>query len=112
MPLWFRSCALLLAIATAASTADPVVQELFKQSRTKVLDNARRMPRYTCVETVSRSQYAPAPGNASNCQSLIAARRLLPGRGVPTFRDRLRLDVAVVDNSEIFSWAGAGKFET
>jgi hypothetical protein len=112
MHVALRTCALLVAAATAASTADPVVEELFKQTREKVLDNARRMPRYTCVETVSRAQYDPPRGGAASCQSVITMRKLVTSRGVPMFRDRLRLDVAVIDQSEIFSWAGAGKFET
>jgi hypothetical protein len=106
-----RGIGLLLVIATAASTADPVVEELFKQTSEKVLENARRLPRYTCIETISRTQYKPAR-TAASCQSLMALRKLAPSRGPLSFRDRLRLDVAVVDNSEIFSWAGAGKFET
>jgi hypothetical protein len=112
MIIALRSCALLLAVATAATTADPVVEELFKQAREKILDNAHRMPRYTCVETISRTQYQAPSGSPPNCQSLVATRRLMPSHGIPTLRDRLRLDVAVVDGGEIFSWAGAGKFET
>jgi hypothetical protein len=111
MSIALRSCALLLAVAAAAGSADTDADELFKQARTKVLDNARRMPRYTCVETVSRTQYQP-PDNPSTCQALVAMRRLMPTRGALMLRDRLRLDVAVVDGGEIFSWAGAGKFET
>jgi hypothetical protein len=111
MSVALRSCALLLAVATAASTADPEAEELLKQARVKVLDNARRMPRYTCVETVSRTQYQP-PDSPSTCQALVAMRRLMPTRGALMLRDRLRLDVAVVDGGEMFSWAGAGKFET
>lgn len=106
-----RSCALLLVIASVASSADPEVDALFKQARAKVIDNTRRMPRYTCVETVTRTQYQP-PDSPSSCQTLIAMRRLVPSRGNLMVRDRLRLDVAVVDGAEIFSWAGAGKFET
>jgi hypothetical protein len=111
MSLALRSCVLLLAAATAAGTADSDSEELLKQSRARVLDNARRMPRYTCVETVSRTQYQP-PDNPSTCQALVAMRRLMPTRGALMLRDRLRLDVAVVDGGEMFSWAGAGKFET
>jgi len=109
MSIALRSCALLLAVATAASTADPDAEELFRQTRDKVLDNARRMPRYTCVETISRTQYHP-PDEPENCESLAAGRQITRGR--LAVRDRLRLDVAVVDGGEIFSWAGAGKFET
>jgi hypothetical protein len=106
-----RISALLLVVSTVGRTADPAVEELFKQARPKVLDNAKRMPRYTCVETVDRTQYQPTI-NPSTCQSLVAMRRLSPGRGNLAVRDRLRLDVAVVNSGEIFSWAGAGKFES
>ena len=106
-----RSCALLMVLAAAARTADPDANELFRKTREIVLDNARRLPRYMCVETVQRAQYAPA-FSPTNCQSLIAAQRLAPKRGPAVERDRLRLDVAVDENGEIFSWAGARRFET
>jgi hypothetical protein len=108
MSVALRSCALLLAVAGAGSTADPVVEELFQLTREKVLDNARRMPRYTCVETISRAQYQPAFGSLARCAAPPAGS----SRGNLMQRDRLRLDVTVVDDGEIFSWAGAGKFET
>src|ERR1035441_2270332 len=98
-----RISALLLAVSTAGRTADPEIEELFKQARTKVLDNSKRMPRYTCVETIDRTQYQPS-GKVQGCQP--------PGKGNLVMRDRLRLDVAVVNGGEIFSWAGAGKFES
>jgi len=103
-----RSCTLLLALATTAG-AGPEAKELFNQARDKVLDNGRRMPRYTCVETISRTQYQP-PASPANCKSPIAVRRT--SRGNLMARDRLRLDVAVVDGGEIFSWVGARRFET
>ena len=111
MGLALRSCIVLLAVATAASTADSDGDELFNKARAKVLDNTRRMPRYTCVETVSRSQYLPA-ANPSECQSLVTMQRLVSTRGSLMEHDKLRLDVAFIENGEIFSWAGANKFET
>jgi hypothetical protein len=111
MVIALRTCALLLAVSAAATTADSDADELFNKTRAKVLDNTRRMPRYTCVETVSRSQYLP-PDSPSDCQSLVTMQRLIPTRGRLMEHDKLRLDVAVVESGEIFSWAGAGKFET
>jgi hypothetical protein len=109
MRIALRSCALFLAVAMAASTADPDGEQLFSRVRDKVLDNTRRMPRYTCVETVSRTQYHP-PDEPASCESLTTGHQII--RGKLAVRDRLRLDVAVVDGGEIFSWAGAGTFET
>ena len=106
-----RGCALFLAAATAAGTADPDGAALLNRAREKVLDNTRRLPRYTCIETISRTEFEP-PDSPSTCQTLILMRRLVPARGSVVMRDRLRLDVAVADGGEIFSWAGAGKFDT
>jgi hypothetical protein len=112
MAVWTRAGVILMVAATALHTADPAIQELFNKARTKVLDNAKRMPRYTCVETVDRTQYAPTVDGNGRCEMVVAMRRLSPAKGAMLLRDRLRLDVAVVDGGEIFSWAGARKFET
>jgi len=54
-------------------------------------DNLRRLPNYTCLETIERSQR---------------------WRGRPlTLVDRIRLDVGVVDGKELFSWPGEDSFE-
>src|ERR1700728_867796 len=113
MALALRSCVVLLAAVTAARTADPDPQELFRKVRAKVLDDVSHVPRYTCVQTVNRAQYrlqyAVRPGS---CRALIAVRTQQAPSGFLIVRDRLRLDVAVVDGAETFSWAGARRFET
>jgi hypothetical protein len=107
------SCVVLLAVATAARSADPDPEELFRNVRAKVLADVSHVPRYTCVQTVNRAQYRPQYGaKPDSCRSMIAARRQLTSNGFLIVRDRLRLDVAVVDGAEAFSWAGARRFET
>jgi hypothetical protein len=104
---------MMLAAATAARTADPDPQELFRQVRARVLDDIGHVPRYTCVQTVNRAQYRPQYGvKPAGCRAMIAARRQLTSSGYLIVRDRLRLDVAVVDGAETFAWAGARRFET
>ena len=112
MPRALRCCVVVLAIATAAAGASSEADELFQKVRARALDSARRMPRYMCIENISRAQYRPAPNSPSTCAALITMHRLVDARGALALRDKLRLDVAVVDKGEIFSWAGAGKFET
>jgi len=113
MRLALRSWVVLMAVATAASTADPEPQELFRKVRAKVLDDVSHVPRYTCVQTVNRAQYRPQYGRKpASCRAMIAARKQLTSPGYLIVRDRLRLDVAVVDGAETFSWAGARRFET
>src|ERR1022692_2995598 len=113
MSLALRSCVVMLAAATAARTADPDPQELFRKVRAKVLDDISHVPRYTCVQTVNRAQYRPQYGvKPASCRAMVAARRQLTSPGYLMVRDRLRLDVAVVDGAETFAWAGARRFET
>jgi hypothetical protein len=106
MSIALRAGLVLLTAAAAGRTADPVVQQLFEQVRDKVIDNARRTPRYTCVQNITRTQYAPVA--AKKGASCVTSKVL----GDVSSHDRVRLDVAIVNGNEMFSWAGAGKFET
>ncbi|MDP9170230.1 MAG: hypothetical protein M3N54_06415 [Acidobacteriota bacterium] len=86
---------------------------MFNRLRVKVLENVDKVPRYTCVETVTRTQYRPQYGKRpDSCALLIAARAQNPSQGLLMWHDRLRLDVAVGESSEMFSWAGARSFES
>ena len=90
MSLALRSCVVMLAAATAARTADPDPQELFRKVRAKVLDDISHVPRYTCVQTVNRAQYRPQYGvKPASCRAMVAARRQLTSPGYLMVRDRL-----------------------
>ena len=105
--------ALILAACAAAILAETPAQVLFNRLRAKVRADVDKSPRYTCVETIVRTQYRPPLGGSrSGCASMIAARAKLSSPGLETWHDRLRLDVAVGETSEMFSWAGAKQFES
>jgi hypothetical protein len=80
------------------------------RARTKLLETLSRLPRYTCMQSLYRSVYrravqwpscdGPAPGLPDSELQLEST-------------DRLNLDIAVSSNGrEIYSWAGAEKFQT
>jgi hypothetical protein len=69
--------------------ADPLLLERVK---TKAAENLQRLPNYTCTQTIERSRRG---GKTENFDLV----------------DRLRLEVALVDGGELFSWPGASKFE-
>jgi hypothetical protein len=94
---------LMMVAVFQARTADVDGTRLYSAVREKVLENSRRMTRYMCVETVDRSQFL-AVGRDEGCG--VTAKR-----GQLAQRDRVRLDVTVVNGGEIFSWAGARRFE-
>lgn len=87
-----------------ARTADVDGSRLYSAVREKVLENSRKMTRYMCVETMGRSQFL-AGGSGAGCGA--AAKR-----GRVAQRDRVRLDVTVVNGGEIFAWTGARRCES
>jgi len=86
------------------AAADPA--QVLQRAAIKVRVRAATLPNYTCVQTVTRDYYKPRTvGQARSC----AASRSEDLRLTTT--DRLRLDVTMTGRGEIYSWAGASKFE-
>src|SRR5882757_4153706 len=85
----------------------------------QVLDRVRRrllvdfahLQRSTCVQTITREYRGAKALRRRTCAEIIQASRDRKSE-LPMFAwDRLRLDVSVTPTKEIFSWAGASKFE-
>lgn len=86
------ACVLGTSLSVAAEDASPKAAALLSQVRSKMIANLSRLPNYTCLQTIERKvRYA-------------GSRRFQP-------IDTVRLEVALVDGKELFSWPGAGKFE-
>ncbi|HVW10351.1 MAG TPA: hypothetical protein VHC90_17305 [Bryobacteraceae bacterium] len=99
------------ALGGLAVLAADFAQELFNHTQAKVVDNLKRFPRYVCVQTVSRAQYQLPPAGSS-CASAIANNERNSADRILRWHDRLRLDVAVGEKSDMYSWAGASQFES
>ncbi|HWC99674.1 MAG TPA: hypothetical protein VG456_23095 [Candidatus Sulfopaludibacter sp.] len=98
--------------ALYAADDDPV--EVLIRVRDRVMEHATRIPNYTCVETIVRDWYDLAgAAPPRSCDALLGRRKRAGAGTLVTLAttDRLRLDVAVADSREIYSWAGAGRFE-
>ncbi len=89
-------------------------KDIFHEVRERVLSDIARIPNYTCVETVTRqNMYRAAPPGAArlSCNQVIRRRNARKGNLPVTSWDRLRLEVAIADQGEIYSWAGAARFQ-
>ncbi len=106
--LIFCAYASLGGLAVWAADA---AQELFNKTQANVIDNLKRFPRYVCVQTVTRAQYQ-LPPTGSSCASAIANNQRNMADRVLHWHDRLRLDVAMGEKSDMYSWAGASQFNT
>lgn len=103
-------------LAHAQSPADAAIDpvDLLMRVRDQVTEHGRRIPNHTCVETVERDRFEPVDGRfVKSCDTLLARRRLAhyAGRLRLDATDRLRLDVTVAGDRELYSWAGAAHFE-
>jgi hypothetical protein len=106
--------AVLLLGLNSLAAADDDPAEVLIHLRDQVLAHTRRIPNHTCVESVRRDRYEAAGGPTPRSCDSLPARRKLQGfsssLGLAT-TDRLRLDVLLATNRELYSWAGAKKFE-
>src|SRR5580693_7626263 len=92
---------LSLGLVMSLHAQDP--PDPLHQVRLKVSDTLDRLPRYMCTQTISRTVYEPNPDVKGNhCDKL-------PNTHIAAW-DRLRLDVAMTADGEMYSWAGARKF--
>ena len=97
--------------AAGVLAADSIAQVLFNKIRAGVVENVTHFTRYTCVQTVTRSQFQ-LPATGDSCAAVIATNERSGAERRLHWHDRLRLDVAVGEQGEMFSWAGASQFET
>jgi hypothetical protein len=109
--------------AWAASSYQDDPRDVLLQTRQRVMQTIRRLPRYVCTQTVDRKRYQPAdPEYGTNgvarirsCDDTVAAARRGVWKRHLASADRLRLDVAVAQDapnleSEMYSWAGENHF--
>lgn len=96
----------LFCAASSCAAADDWVQFL-EGVREKVAREITKSANYTCVQTIDRSYYRTAKPVSAGCAIAVSeqARKEM-------MHDRLRLDVAVSEGREIYSWHGESKFST
>ena len=98
---------LLLQMAAALLAQQPLdPTDRLIRARGILADRDKRLPDYTCVQTVDRSYLKGRRVNSpsSSCDQL---RSLSPRDLVLESTDRLRLDIKVSQGSEIGSWGGS-----
>jgi hypothetical protein len=116
-------CALMLLVAAACAGADSDPDQTLARLREIVRDQAARLPNHTCVQTIDRLYFAPEqhataaesggwiPRLPRSCIDLAPLKRKGEYRLIPSGADRFRMDVRVGPGVEMYSWAGAGRFE-
>ena len=95
-----------VSLCTLCLGEEFTAQEVFNRARENVARQLSTVSNYTCVLTVHRSLYFDPRRADAGCA--VADRRTEK----LFMQDRLRLDVAVSEGNEIFSWHGGSKFSS
>lgn len=115
-----RKVTIAALAAVAAAVAHPqeralrTPDEVLAAAREKLDLMTRRLPKYACVETVERSYFRranpalPRP----DCDRIAGDKKRGRYKLKLDFMDRVRLDVAAAEGQEIYSWAGASRFDS
>jgi hypothetical protein len=82
----------LLATPCAAQPLRPDATLLLARIKQRMAQNLARVPNYTCLETIERTQLGPPASDLK-------------------VEDTVRVEVALVSGRELFAWPGARKFE-
>lgn len=100
----------VLALAgSAQQSLDPAA--VLQRTRERLVKDLERMPRYTCVQTITRTYYDAEPEfHRLACSALIAAHETRKHTPPVLGWDRLRLDVALINGTSVYSWVGAPRF--
>jgi hypothetical protein len=127
---WMKPALLLVTAAALHAQTAPDPADTLSRARLKISATLRRLPKYTCVQTIDRSYFTRVsateiprpPGSlpsrqielpaATSCEQIGADKK--KGRTSPRLdiTDRVRVNVAEGDGLEIHSWPAASRFET
>jgi hypothetical protein len=105
---------LLVLVFPALCFAQPAYDPgaILLNVRDRLLPELGRLQRYTCVQTITRRYYRPEPHVLTPpCAELIAAHDKRTHELTLLRWDRLRMEVAIADGQNVYSWVGAPRFE-
>jgi hypothetical protein len=106
------ACAFVLLVKVVPAQPGESPEDLYQRVRQRVLDDVSRLPNFTCVQTITRRTYGTVPKKRPPRCDKILRDRNIDKRNLPLLLwDRLRLDVAIADKHEVYSWVGDAKFE-
>jgi hypothetical protein len=109
-----RLAVFFLSLSTCAAQTSSVddPKALLLEARKQVMSTLTRLPRYLCTETVDREMRRPGvPLDRGSCDDLAGLQKTGRWKLSKTASDRLRLDVAVSADNEMYSWVGEERFQ-
>jgi len=102
---------MLAVTLPALAQIKPDPADVLQHTSERLLADLKRMPRYTCVQTITRTYYeGKHQFGRPSCSSLISEHNARTKKLSVEGWDRLRLEVALVEGTSVYSWVGAPRF--
>jgi hypothetical protein len=104
----------IISAAACCAAREGEGSRIFEQVRQTVVGQVARTGNYTCVQTIDRTYYDGPEMLYQRPQGAFLGCNgdLRMGSNREVMHDRLRLDVAVSEGQEIFSWHGGRNFSS
>src|ERR1051325_9873887 len=111
-PLTAAAIAISCVRLCGQEARDP--DDVLAKVRARLSSMTRRVPRYTCLQTVERRYFRHTDHNRppASCDQISGDKKTGRRKLALYATDRLRLDVAVAEGREMVAWVGAGKFDS
>ncbi|MBV8550283.1 MAG: hypothetical protein JOY54_03205 [Acidobacteriaceae bacterium] len=101
-----RRLGILLVAAVFCRAADDP-QQVLEEIRQKVQQQLSKSANYACTETLYRNYFLSTVPLSAAC-----AAKSSPAQRKEFAHDRLRLDIAVSENAELYSWRGENNYSS
>jgi hypothetical protein len=104
-PRLLLSLGMVMALQAQEQPQQTDPKDLLLRARAQVVDSVSKLPRYMCTQTIDRAQFDASTQRNTNCEENPKGHRTQMNTS-----DRLRLDVAMAIDREMYTWVGEHRF--
>ena len=109
--LYLAALLVLMPLVVGAQPAAPTPDPRLDRIKEKMGQSLERIPNYTCLQTIQRERFTPQPGESKRkLTPMDLVRSDTRAQVYASESDTIRMEVAVVDGQELYSWPGAEEF--
>lgn len=108
---WLTVLMLMLAFVLVSTGQEPAnADAVLRRTRERLLTELARMPRYTCLQMINRQYFRPPANKRAPATLMLDDQKNQTGKLVLRSWDRVRLEVAVLEGKNAYSWVDAPRF--
>ncbi len=106
--MWARLLVVFSVAAGLWAQRDP--KDLLVQMSRRAVDSISQLPPYVTTETIERKYFEPHSTRLHSCDDIAAEQKSAHGKSRLSTSDMVRADVAIVGETEMYSWLGENHY--